>query len=89
MYLTSYWLYLAVPWSFLIELAPGVQQVTQDGDPIPLAPIECTDRISHRTGKGTVSLLRIFDSRADEFCDLRLRIQLQRDCSGLQLDFLS
>jgi tetratricopeptide (TPR) repeat protein len=31
--LTGYWLYRPAPWSFLIEVAPGVEQVTKDGDP--------------------------------------------------------
>jgi len=30
---TSYWLYRPAPWSVLVEVAPGVQQVTADGDP--------------------------------------------------------
>jgi tetratricopeptide (TPR) repeat protein len=30
---TSYWLYRPAPWSVLVEFAPGVQQVTTDGDP--------------------------------------------------------
>jgi tetratricopeptide (TPR) repeat protein len=30
--LTSYWLYRPAPWTFLIEVAPGVQQVTRAGD---------------------------------------------------------
>jgi tetratricopeptide (TPR) repeat protein len=31
--LTSYWLYRPAPWSVLVEVAPGLQQVTADGDP--------------------------------------------------------
>lgn len=30
--LTSYWRYSPVPWSLLVEAAPGFQQVTHDGD---------------------------------------------------------
>jgi tetratricopeptide (TPR) repeat protein len=30
--LTSYWLYRLAPWTFLVELAPGLQKVTRDGD---------------------------------------------------------
>lgn len=30
--ITSNWLYRPVPWTFLVELAPGVQQVGKDGD---------------------------------------------------------
>jgi len=30
--ITSYWLYRPLPWSFLVELAPGIQQVGKDGD---------------------------------------------------------
>ncbi|MGD8600052.1 MAG: tetratricopeptide repeat protein, partial [Gemmatimonadota bacterium] len=30
--LTSYWQYRPLPWSFLVELAPGIQKVTSDGD---------------------------------------------------------
>ena len=30
--ITSHWLYRPVPWTFLVELAPGVQQVGRDGD---------------------------------------------------------
>lgn len=30
--LTSYWQYRPLPWSFLVELAPGMQKVTSDGD---------------------------------------------------------
>jgi hypothetical protein len=30
--LTSYWQYRPLPWSFLIELAPGVQKIRSDGD---------------------------------------------------------
>lgn len=33
--LTTYWLYRPSSWSFLVEVAPGVQQVTTDGDPDP------------------------------------------------------
>jgi tetratricopeptide (TPR) repeat protein len=31
--LTGRWLYQPEPWSFLVELAPGVQKITSDGDP--------------------------------------------------------
>ena len=31
--LTSYWRHRPLPWAFLVEVAPGVQQVTTDGDP--------------------------------------------------------
>ena len=31
--LTSYWRYRPLPWAFLVEAAPGIQQVTTDGDP--------------------------------------------------------
>ena len=30
--ITSHWLYRPVPWTFLVELAPGIQQVGKDGD---------------------------------------------------------
>ena len=30
--ITSYWLYRPVPWTVLVELAPGIQQVGKDGD---------------------------------------------------------
>ncbi len=30
--LTGYWQYRPLPWSFLVELAPGLQQVGSDGD---------------------------------------------------------
>ena len=30
--ITSHWLYRSVPWTFLVELAPGIQQVGKDGD---------------------------------------------------------
>ena len=30
--ITSYWLYRPMPWTFLVEFAPGVQQVRRDGD---------------------------------------------------------
>ena len=30
--ITSHWLYRSGPWIFLVELAPGVQQVRKDGD---------------------------------------------------------
>ena len=30
--ITSHWLYRSVPWTFLVELAPGIQQVGRDGD---------------------------------------------------------
>ena len=29
--LTGYWLYRPMPWTFLVELAPGIQQITSDG----------------------------------------------------------
>ncbi|MGY8778162.1 MAG: tetratricopeptide repeat protein [Longimicrobiales bacterium] len=48
--LTSYWLYRPVPWSFLIELAPGIQQVAQDGD--PSSSLRSNARIGYRVGQG-------------------------------------
>jgi hypothetical protein len=30
--ITSHWLYQPLPWSFLVEFAPGIQQVGKDGD---------------------------------------------------------
>ena len=30
--ITSHWLYRPVPWTFLVELAPGIQQVGKDGN---------------------------------------------------------
>jgi len=47
---TSYWLYRPVPWTFLIEVAPGLQQVTSDGD--PGSSIRSNARVAYRVGSG-------------------------------------
>ena len=47
---TSYWLYRPVPWTFLVELAPGVQQVTSNGD--PGTSIRSNARVAYRVGAG-------------------------------------
>jgi tetratricopeptide (TPR) repeat protein len=46
--LTSYWLYRPVPWTFLIEVAPGVQQITSDGD--PGSSFRTNTRVAYRVG---------------------------------------
>ena len=48
--LTSYWLYRPVPWTFLIEVAPGIQQVTSDGD--PGGSVRSNARVAYRVGAG-------------------------------------
>jgi tetratricopeptide (TPR) repeat protein len=47
---TSYWLYRPVPWTFLIELAPGLQQVTRAGD--PGGSLRSNARVAYRIGSG-------------------------------------
>ena len=44
--ITSQWLYRPLPWTFLVELAPGIQQVGQDGD------IELSARTDMRVAYG-------------------------------------
>jgi len=48
--LTSYWLYRPVPWTFLIEFAPGVQQVSSEGD--PASSLRSNARVGYRLGPG-------------------------------------
>jgi tetratricopeptide (TPR) repeat protein len=48
--LTGYWLYRPADWTFLIELAPGVQQVRSDG-PVG-GSIRSNARVAYRIGPG-------------------------------------
>ena len=48
--LTSYWLHRPGPWTFLFEVAPGVQQITTDGD--PGASVRTNTRVAYRVGQG-------------------------------------
>ena len=48
--ITSYWLYRPAPWTFLVELAPGVQQVTRDGD--VGTSVRSNLRVAYRLGPG-------------------------------------
>ena len=48
--LTSYWLYRTSPWTFLVELAPGVQQITTDGD--FGSSVRSNARVAYRIGAG-------------------------------------
>lgn len=48
--LTGYWLYRPLPWSFLVELAPGIQQVRSDGD--RGATLRSNARIAYELGPG-------------------------------------
>ena len=48
--LTGYWLYRPIPWTFLIELAPGLQQVTTNGD--PGGALRSNARVAYRIGSG-------------------------------------
>ena len=47
--LTSYWLYRPSAWSFLVELAPGAEQITTDGD--PRASLRGNARVGYRIGQ--------------------------------------
>jgi tetratricopeptide (TPR) repeat protein len=59
--ITGRLLHQPAPWSFLVELAPGVQQVTSDGD--PGATFRGSARIGYRVGQGReVSLSAGFSS---------------------------
>ncbi|MDP2958439.1 MAG: tetratricopeptide repeat protein [Longimicrobiales bacterium] len=48
--LTGRWLHEPDPWSFLLEIAPGVQQVTRDGD--PAGAFRTSARLAYRVGPG-------------------------------------
>ena len=48
--ITSYWLYRPAPWTFLVELAPGLQKVTKDGD--VATAIRSNTRIGYEAGPG-------------------------------------
>ena len=48
--LTGYWLWRPAPWSVLVEAAPGVQQVRQDGD--PSGSVRANARIGYQVGDG-------------------------------------
>ena len=47
---TGRWLHEPDPWSFLVEVAPGVQQVTRDGD--PAGAFRASARVALRLGPG-------------------------------------
>lgn len=52
---TATWLHQPLPWSFLVEVAPGVEQVTTDGD--PTAAFRGNARAAYRiSGASEVSL---------------------------------
>ncbi len=48
--ITSYWLHRPLPWTFLVELAPGVEQVRSDGD-LRLS-LRSNARIAYQLGPG-------------------------------------
>jgi tetratricopeptide (TPR) repeat protein len=48
--IASYWLYRPAAWTFLVEFAPGIQQVTTDGD--PESSIRTNARVSYRVSPG-------------------------------------
>ena len=48
--LTGSWQHRPLPWSFLVELAPGLQQVGTDGD--PGASVRTNTRVAYQLGPG-------------------------------------
>lgn len=48
--LTGFWRHAPRPWSFLVEAAPGVQQVTRDGD--PSFTLRGSGRVGYLVGAG-------------------------------------